>query len=101
MKDFITDIVSGSLKRKVNKKQTTSKRDVAIYLSISSLISEGHKLTSNSKTVGAAAIVADMFCVSEDLATKAYSNTKKFREKFNKEFLEELYGKSEGASSMI
>jgi hypothetical protein len=77
MKCAVADLVIGKLRRPTGKKPSTAHRDLLISDSIELLIEQGHKLTSSALRDGAAAIVANDFEVSEDVALKAYEREQK------------------------
>ena len=72
MREVIADMVTGKLKRKPRKKPSTAYRDMFIVMEIAQLIFEGHRLTSNRESNGAA-IVAEKYGISEECALKVYS----------------------------
>ena len=77
MKCAVIDMVTGKLRRPTGKKASTAHRDLLIAEEIEFLIEVGHKLTSNAHIDGAAAIVANRFGVSVDVAEKAYTREQK------------------------
>lgn len=71
---FIADVLEGKVKRKRGGRKSNPHRDLEIACKIYSLINKGTALTSNRDIdgVGAAAIVADEYEITEDAALKIY-----------------------------
>ncbi len=72
MRDFIADMLDGSIKRPRGKKASTLRRDMLMWQTVQDLLQKGYSLTSNAKRDGAGVIVGQDFDgIEEEAVIKA------------------------------